>query len=356
MGRPNDARLTAAIAQEVCVRTGSAAVLEGSITTLGSQYVLGLSAKNCTTGSLLDQEQIQVPRREDVLNSLSLIARKFRARVGESLAMVEHHSTPLEEATTASLEALKAYSIGMRLHFNGGSGVGIPFLRRAVEIDPQFAMAYANLSLAYWDVGKSLLSAQCAARAWQLRNRTSERERYFIDFLYDRDVTGNLEKAYQTLESWYRVYPHGAEPPTPRDLLGGISTNGTGRYARAIEIGQKTIADLPDVAFGYGGLAVSCFLTDSASSLSAIPSVPRVPRRCRGRDPCSPLPFHGSFGQVEVVLSLSSQASCKSEGDPGSVLISRLVAFDEHPRFPNADKNSSFVRITRDSPRAVTGP
>ncbi len=150
MGQPKDARLTPEIAQQVCERTGSAAVLEGSIASLGSQYVLGLRAKNCSTGNLLDQEQIQAAKREDVLNALSQIARKFRTRVGESLATVEKHSTPLAEATTSSLEALKAYSTGMKANVSAGEvAAAIPFFRRAVEIDPQFAMAYANLGLSY---------------------------------------------------------------------------------------------------------------------------------------------------------------------------------------------------------------
>ncbi len=127
MGQPKDARLTPEIAQQICERTGSAAILEGSIASLGSQYVLGLRAKNCNTGNILDQEQAQAARREDVLNSLSQIARKFRTRVGESLATVEKHSTPLAEATTPSLEALKAYSTGMKVNLSAGSCRGHTF-------------------------------------------------------------------------------------------------------------------------------------------------------------------------------------------------------------------------------------
>ena len=145
MGQPKEARLTAEMARQVCERTASAAVLEGSIASLGAQYVVGLRARNCNTGAILDQEQVQAARREDVLNALSQIAQKFRTRVGESLATVEEHSTPLAEATTSSLEALKAYSTGMKSHYSGGNAVAIPFFRRAVEIDPQFAMAYAIL-------------------------------------------------------------------------------------------------------------------------------------------------------------------------------------------------------------------
>lgn len=196
MGQPKDARLTPDIAQQVCERTASAATLEGSIANLGSQYVLGLRARNCTTAGILDQEQIQAARREDVLNALSQIARTFRSRVGESLATVEQHSTPLAEATTSSLEALKAYSTGMKVVVSSGDAAALPFFQRAVEIDPQFAMAYANLGLSYSAIGESVLSAQSTLRAWPYRNRVSERERFFIDFLYDRQVTGNLEKAY----------------------------------------------------------------------------------------------------------------------------------------------------------------
>ena len=261
MGQPKDARLTPEIAQQVCERTASAAILEGSIASLGSQYVLGLRAKNCNTGSILDQEQIQAARREDVLNSLSQIARKFRARVGESLATVERHSTPLAETTTSSLEALEAYSTGMKVNISAGSAAAIPFFRRAVEIDPKFAMAYANLGLSYSDIGESVLSAESTTKAWQLRDRASDPEKFFIDFTYDRQVTGNLEKAYQTLELWLQTYPHGV-PPRPQDLLGGVSTHGTGRFERAIEASQKEIAANPDVVFAYGSLASSYFFLD----------------------------------------------------------------------------------------------
>ena len=215
MGQPKEARLTSDVAQQICERTASAVVLEGSIASLGSQYVLGLRARNCNTGNILDQEQIQAARREDVLNSLSEIVRKLRTRLGESRATVEKHSTPLADATTPSLEALKAYSTGMKVNLSSGNAAAIPFFRRAVEIDPKFAMAYASLGLAYSAVGESVLSAESTTRAWQLRDRVSDRERFFIDFTYDRQVTGNLEKAYQTLELWLQTYPRGGATKSP---------------------------------------------------------------------------------------------------------------------------------------------
>ncbi len=147
MGQPKEARLTSEVAQQICERTASAMVLEGSIARLGSQYVLGLRARNCNTGSILDQEQIQAAKREDVLNSLSEIGRRLRTRLGESRATVEQHSTPLADATTPSLEALKAYSTGMKVNVFSGFAAALPFFQRSVEIDPTFAMAYANLGV-----------------------------------------------------------------------------------------------------------------------------------------------------------------------------------------------------------------
>jgi serine/threonine protein kinase/tetratricopeptide (TPR) repeat protein len=262
MGQPKDTRLTSELAQQICERTASVVVLEGSIASLGSQFVLGLRARNCNTGSVIDQEQIQAATREDVLNSLSEIVRKLRTRLGESRATMEKHSTPLADATTASLEALKAYSTGQKLNLSSGTAAAIPLFRRAVEIDPNFALAHAHLGLKYSEVGASVLSAESTRRAWQLRDRVSDREKFFIDFTYNRQVTGNLERAYQTLELWLQTYPRRGEPPNPHGLLGGLSTHGTGRFERAIDASRKEIAAAPDAAIAYDSLAQSYFLTD----------------------------------------------------------------------------------------------
>jgi tetratricopeptide (TPR) repeat protein len=174
---------------------------------------------------------------------------------------MEKHSTPLAEATTPSLEALKAYSTGLRVIISSGNAAPIPFFRRAVEIDPRFAMAYAMLGLSYSGVGESVLSAENTTKAWQLRDRVSDREKFFIDFAYDRQVTGNLEKAYQTLELWGQTYPRGGDP-NPQDLLIGLSTHGTGRFEKAIRASQEGIAADPDFTLAYRSLASSYFLTD----------------------------------------------------------------------------------------------
>ena len=216
MGQPKEARLTSEVAQQICERTASAMVLEGSIASLGSQYVLGLRARNCNTGNIVDQEQAQVARREDVLNALSQVARKFRTRVGESLATVEKHSTPLAEATTSSLEALKAYSTGMKVALSSGNAAAIPFYRRAVEIDPQFAMAQAMLGLSYSAVGESVLSAESTTRAWQLRDRVSDREK-FLHRLYLRPAGDGKS---------------GKGVPNPRVVASDVSSRQSGSKAR----------------------------------------------------------------------------------------------------------------------------
>jgi eukaryotic-like serine/threonine-protein kinase len=270
MTRQPDTKLTPDVARELCQRAGSKTYISGSIASLGSQYVLGLKVVSCQSEDTLAQEQATAAAKEKVLDALGGAASKLRAELGESLTTVQKFDVPLEQATTSSLEALKAYSTGMKVVVTAGSAASIPFYRRAVEIDPQFAMAYAVLGLGYSELGESVLSAESTTKAWQLRDRVSERERYFIDFLYDRQVTGNLEKAYQTLESWLRSYPHGGDPPTPQDLLGGISTHGTGRFGRAIEMEQKEIADKPDFFFGYSSLASSYFFLDRFTEAESV--------------------------------------------------------------------------------------
>ena len=161
---------------------------------------------------------MQAARKEDVLNALSQIASKFRTRVGESLATVEKHSTPLAEATTPSLEALKAYSAGWKVAFSTGSAAAVPFFKRAIEIDPKFAMAYAFLGRMYGEIGESALSAESTSKAYQLRDRASDAEKFFITASYDLQVTGNLEKAQQTCELWAQTYPRAVRCPR---ILGG---------------------------------------------------------------------------------------------------------------------------------------
>jgi DNA-binding winged helix-turn-helix (wHTH) protein len=207
MNQPSDARITGQTAQEICERIGSAAVVEGSIGMLGSNYVTGLRAKSCGNGDVLDEEQSEVSRKEDVLKALDQIASNLRVRLGESLSSVEKYSTPLDEATTPSLEALKAYSTGVKVAFSNGFSAGIPLLKRSTEIDPNFGMAYAHLGLWYSSVGESELARESTIRAYEFRDHASDREKFFIAAMYHRDVTGNLEAAHRILELWAQTYP-----------------------------------------------------------------------------------------------------------------------------------------------------
>ena len=254
MAKPADARLTPEVSREICERTASAAVLDGSIASLGSQYVLTLRAKDCRSGDVLDQEQVQAARKEDVLNALSQIANKFRTRVGESLATVQSHDTPLAEATTPSLEALKAYSVGWQISFSSGSAASVPFFQRALEIDPNFASAYAALGRMYGDIGESSLSAKNTSKAYQLRDHASDQEKFFISVNYDLEVTGNLEKAQQTCNLWASAYPRAW---LPHALLSGAIYPELGRYEKSVEEARIAIGIDPDFSIGYSILAGS---------------------------------------------------------------------------------------------------
>ncbi len=254
MQQPSDARLTSQLAQDVCVRTASAAVLDGSIASLGTQYVIALRARNCSTGDILADEQAQAARKEEVLGALSQIAIRFRTRVGESLATIEKHSMPLEEATTSSLEAWKAFSTASTAYFTGDAAAALPLFKRAVAIDPDFAIAHARLGIHYSNVGEWTLARESTLQAYRLRDRASQVEKFWIDTFYDRQVTGNLERQQQTMESWARTYPR--DPAAP-GLLSGIATIATGKYELSIAAADRSLAIDPDRGSPYSSKASS---------------------------------------------------------------------------------------------------
>jgi eukaryotic-like serine/threonine-protein kinase len=249
MGQPADARLTMQVAGEVCQRTGSTAVLDGSIANLGTQYVLALRATNCRTGEVVDQQQIQAARKEDVLNAMSRMASSFRKRVGESLATLQTHDTPLEEATTPSLEALKAFSAASKvLTAATDLPTAVLLFKRAIEIDPKFASAHASLGLTYELLGQTALSAESTRRAYELKDRATDQERFFITTSYDLQVTGNLERALETAELWTRTYPSDLHP---YGFLGGFLYPTFGRFDKGVEVGKKMVEIDPDFPIGY---------------------------------------------------------------------------------------------------------
>jgi len=259
MGQSTDARLTPELAHEVCERTASAAVLDGSIASLGSQFVLGLRAKNCRTGDVLDEEQVEVARKEDVLNALTEIASKFRTRVGESLVTVEKHDTPLAEATTPSLEALKAYSMGWTVVAARGGDAAVPFFKKAVAIDPQFGAAYASLGLMYGSMGETEAGTENIKRAYELRDHASDNEKFFITAYYDGRATGNQNKAQQTCEAWAQAYPREFRP---HSFLAGFIYPVLGEYEKAAEEAQKATELAPDFGIGYALLGFNSLSLD----------------------------------------------------------------------------------------------
>ena len=254
MGQTENAPLTWDTARQICERTGSAAVVDGSVASLGTRYVLGLRARDCRTGEAVAEEQLQAAGKEDVLNALGLIAINLRTRVGESSKSVEMYATPLAETTTASLDALKAYSEGFKVLSSSGSSAALHFFKRATEIDPDFAVAYAHMGLIYDSMGESDLASASIAKAYGSLSRVSEAEKFFISALYQQQVTGNLEKEQQICEAWAQTYPQAMEP---HGLLSGGVYPVLGRYDKAGEHGTRTIELDPEFVIGYNILALS---------------------------------------------------------------------------------------------------
>jgi serine/threonine protein kinase/tetratricopeptide (TPR) repeat protein len=268
MVRASDAKLTPDVASEICERTGSSAVMEGSITGLGSQYVLSLRARNCRTGDLLDEEQASAGRKEEVFKALAQMANRFRAQAGESLPRMEKAPSMSTEVTTPSLEAWRSYSAAMRAsQRRAQSAEAISLLKRAIEIDPQFAMAYAQLGRLYSDLGEPETGVRSIAKAYELRDRVSDRENYLITFSYHRQVDRNLELTRQTLESWEQKYPGDR---LPHSYLSGFTSSGSGYYARAAEEGQKAIEQDPDFAIGYENVAFAYVYLNRLSEAEAV--------------------------------------------------------------------------------------
>jgi eukaryotic-like serine/threonine-protein kinase len=258
MERPGTVQLTPEVAEEVCVRAGSTAVLEGSIAILGSQYVLGLRAKACRSGDILAEEQTQAASKEAVLGALTQIASTIRTRLGESLSTVEQHSTPLAEATTSSLDALQAYSAAWTVHFTKGPREAIPLVQRAIAIDPDFAMAHALAGRLYGDIGESVRSRTSMTKAFELRGRATDQERLFIMMNYERQVAGNLEKAHEAATLWTQAYPRDVRP---HGLL-SLMDQELGKYQASINEAQKAIDVDPDFPFGHINLGWSYVFLD----------------------------------------------------------------------------------------------
>jgi len=243
-------RLTQDLAREVCQRAGSKAYLAGSIASLGAQYVIGLEALNCANGDVLAREQVTAAGKEHILPALGRATAKLRNEVGESLSSVQKYDVPLQNATTNSLEALKAYSLGIKTSHEKGTAESLPFQKRAIELDPNFALAFDTLGIDYSNLNQPRLAADYLKKAFDLRDRVTEREKFHITADYYGLATGELEKANQTYELWIQVYPRDAV------AYGNLGSDDMilGQYEKAATETREALRLEPTAVVGYVNL------------------------------------------------------------------------------------------------------
>jgi tetratricopeptide (TPR) repeat protein/tRNA A-37 threonylcarbamoyl transferase component Bud32 len=265
MGRSPDERVTGPLARQVCEREGLKAVLEGSIAALGSQYVIVLDAVSCRTGDALAREQAEAESKERVLAALGRAASRLRGRLGESLSSIQKFDAPLEQATTSSLEALKAFTLGTAERNRGRQRESIPFFKRAIELDPNFAASYSRLGLIYNNLGEADLASENAGKAFELRERVSERERLGITFSYYLTVTGELPKTLETLELWKQTYPRDYSPYNSL----AVRYLSIGQSEKAVEEARQSVLLGPDINYGYSNLGNAYFRLDRLEEAKA---------------------------------------------------------------------------------------
>jgi eukaryotic-like serine/threonine-protein kinase len=251
MGRSPDERLTVDLARDLCLRMGSKAMLSGSVASLGTQYVLTLNAINCQSGDSLAQQQAEASRKEEVLSALGTAVSKLRSTLGESLASVQKFDVPIEQVTTASLDALKAFALGNAEFDRGRAMASLPFYRRAVELDPNFAWVYARMGTVYANAGELEPAKEYTRKAYELKDRVSEREKLYITEHYYETVTGELDKEIETLELYDHTYPTDSVPGNNL----GIAYSQTGEFEKAAEAARHSMVADPNSNNSYSTLA-----------------------------------------------------------------------------------------------------
>ena len=265
MGRQPGDRVSREVAREICQRTSSTAMLAGSIGQVGSRYNLVLGAVNCANGDSLASVQAEVADKDHVLGELGQLGTQMREKLGESLSTIQKYDAPLQEATTPSLEALKAYSQGLKVRMVGNPATEIPYYKRAIELDPNFSMAYLALGVAYSNLGEIGVSNENISKAYELRNRVSERERFHIEADYHQFVTGNAEKARQAFTQWSQAYPRDYTPFL--DL--GVIDQARGDHDQSIKDTLEAKRVSPDPSLSYGNLIGAYFLANRLDEAKA---------------------------------------------------------------------------------------
>ena len=282
MGRAADERLTRDVAREICQRQGLKALLAGSISNLGSHYVVTLEAVNARTGEAIAREQAEAESKEQVLASLGAAATRLREKLGESLASVQKFDAPIEQVTTSSLDALKAYSLGNEQRGRGNPIEAAALYKRAVELDPNFALAHAVLSVVYANAGEAQLAREYAQKAFELRDRVSERERFYVSEKFYSYVTGEREKALEVLETWKQTYPRDIVP----HVNIGVYYSLVGRYDRTLEESREAVALDP------GSDSARSNVVDSFIALGRYDEAADAAEQFFGRAPDSPAYHH----------------------------------------------------------------
>jgi eukaryotic-like serine/threonine-protein kinase len=252
MTKPPATPLSADVAREVCQRAGAKAYIAGSIASLGAQYVIGLNAVDCRSGDSLAREQVVAPSKEQVLNALGGATASLRGKLGESLSTVREFDTPLVDATTPSLDALKSYSLGLQKD-EVNDADAIPFFKRAIQLDPDFASAYSALAVCYRNLGESGLARENFSKAFELRDHVSEREKLLISARYYDHVTGELQKAIENYQLWIQAYPRDANAHSNLASLYGAS----GQFDKSIEETRQAISLDPESGTNYSNLILA---------------------------------------------------------------------------------------------------
>jgi tetratricopeptide (TPR) repeat protein len=253
MERPPEERVTRDVAREICERQGIKAMLLGSISGMGSHYVISLEASNAQTGDIIAREQVEADGKEQILKALGQAASKLREKLGESLSSIQKFDAPIEQVTTSSLEALRQYSLGREKHSDTKYREAIPFYKHAIQLDEHFAIAYARLAACYNSLKQFELSRAASAKAYEYRDRASEREKLYVSWSYYGAVSGDWEKTDETLQVWKRTYPRDWEP---LNLLANRYTL-VGPFDRAVQEATEAVRLNPKKAQGYVNLAVA---------------------------------------------------------------------------------------------------
>jgi eukaryotic-like serine/threonine-protein kinase len=266
MNQPADTRLTHEIAREVCIRSNSKALLEGSIGSVGTHYLIGLKAVNCQTGDNLASAQAEAANRDAVLKRLGEVGDELREKLGESLISVKRFNKPLDQVTTSSLEALQAYSIGRSMQTLKGDGESVPYHKRAIDLDPNFARAYASLGMAQYNLRETSAASESFTKAFELRDRVSERERFYIEAAYYSFAIGDMEKANEVYRQWAQEYPNESGPHVNLAL----NYEDMGEFEKAAEQARLATEVSPSSVSGYANLMAAYLALDRVDEALAI--------------------------------------------------------------------------------------